>query len=41
MMVVMERSHTSRVRSSRLLWLAACGVCVLFWAAVVYYLLLR
>jgi len=37
----MERSRTSSVRSPRLMWLAACVVCVLFWVAVVYYLFLR
>jgi hypothetical protein len=41
MMVVMEQGRISRVRSSRLLWLGACVLCVLFWAAVLYLLLFR
>ena len=41
MMDAMERSRTSVARSSRLLWLAACVVCVLFWAAVLYLLVFR
>jgi hypothetical protein len=41
MMAVMERSRTSRVGTSRLMWLGACAVCLLFWAAVLYYLLFR
>jgi hypothetical protein len=41
MMAAMESSRTRRVGSSRLLWLAACGLCLLFWAAVLYILVFR
>jgi len=40
-MAVMEQGRIQRVRSSRLLWLGACVLCVLFWAAVLYLLLFR
>ena len=37
----MEQGRFRRPRSPRLLWLAACVLCVLFWAGVLYYLLFR
>jgi hypothetical protein len=40
MMSAMD-SRIHRVRASRLMWLGACAACVLFWAAVLYYLLFR
>jgi hypothetical protein len=37
----MKRGRTRRADSSRLLWLAACALCLLFWAAVIYWLVAR
>jgi hypothetical protein len=37
----MEPGRNRRTGSARLLWVAACGLCLLFWAAVLYYLLSR
>lgn len=36
----MER-RTRRAGSARLLWMAAFGLCLLFWAAVLYVLVFR
>lgn len=41
MMAPMDQGRMHRVRSSRLLWLGACALCLLFWAAVLYLLLFR
>ena len=40
-MEAMEHGRIQRVRSSRLLWLGACALCLVFWAAVFYLLLFR
>lgn len=36
----MER-RPRRAGSARLLWIGACGACLLFWAAVLYVLVFR
>jgi len=41
MMAVMEQGRIQRVRSSRLLWLGAFALCVLFWTALLYLLVYR
>jgi len=37
----MERGPKHRSGSARLLWMAACALCLLFWAAVLYALVFR
>lgn len=37
----MEQGSKRRTGSARLLWMAACGLCLLFWAAVLYALVFR
>ena len=37
----MDPAHKRSTGTARLLWLAGCALCLLFWAAVLYLLVFR